>query len=317
MSESNLPLLSRIESALKEIGVELAKSSSVENSTNQHFKCEGRYNSDSITISVKVSSAPKPVNTSTLDALLIFLNSHGIRAPCPMLPGQELTVDTSSGPYLATVYHWIDGSPLTLELDGPTAYTAGAILAKAHSVLSHFGERKQLPNLGALSPTQINALEFVIRNIPSDDVQFVRDAISNAAQIHVVTFQDEAIHGDAHLGNFIVDRDGALAILDFDDAGCFDRRYDFVTMALSLLNHPNFVMLTNCAFNGYRSVLPIEFSRLQFFNLACFRLCVLLARISQKQNPPRVTDIDAAKITVRLLRDLRTLSGLRICNLNL
>jgi len=66
------------------------------------------------------------------------------------------------------------------------------------------------------------------------------------------------IHADLHVHNFLVDRAGALHVIDFDDAGFGWHQYDFATALFGLEEQPYFAAITTAMIDGYRKVRPLS-----------------------------------------------------------
>jgi Ser/Thr protein kinase RdoA (MazF antagonist) len=65
------------------------------------------------------------------------------------------------------------------------------------------------------------------------------------------------VHADIRLANLLVDDDGHVRVIDFDDSGFAWFMYDFATTVSFMEDHPRVPELRDAWLEGYRSVAPL------------------------------------------------------------
>jgi Ser/Thr protein kinase RdoA (MazF antagonist) len=65
------------------------------------------------------------------------------------------------------------------------------------------------------------------------------------------------VHADIRLANLLVDDDGSVRVIDFDDSGYAWFMYDFATTVSFMEDHPRVPELRDAWLEGYRSVAPL------------------------------------------------------------
>ena len=65
-------------------------------------------------------------------------------------------------------------------------------------------------------------------------------------------------HADIRLANLLVDEDGHVRVIDFDDSGFTWFMYDFATTVSFMEDHPRVPELRDAWLEGYRSVAPLD-----------------------------------------------------------
>lgn len=94
------------------------------------------------------------------------------------------------------------------------------------------------------------------------------------------------IHADLHLGNLLVDGDGTLSVIDFDDAGFGWHQYDMAVALLHISDAPDADAARSAFFAAYRAVRPISDDDLAW--VPFFETVRLMALIGWKDQRPEV-----------------------------
>src|SRR3954451_18354494 len=66
------------------------------------------------------------------------------------------------------------------------------------------------------------------------------------------------VHADIRLANLLVDDEGQVRVIDFDDSGFAWFMYDFATTVSFMEDHPRVPELREAWLEGYRSVAPLD-----------------------------------------------------------
>ena len=94
------------------------------------------------------------------------------------------------------------------------------------------------------------------------------------------------IHADLHLGNLLVDGDGQLSVIDFDDAGFGWHQYDMAVALLHVWDAPDADEARAAFFGAYRALRPISDADLAW--VPFFETVRLMALIGWKDQRPEV-----------------------------
>ena len=94
------------------------------------------------------------------------------------------------------------------------------------------------------------------------------------------------IHADLHLNNILVDEDGSLHVIDFDDAGFGWHQYDFATALFGYDDQPYFDAIQEAMIRGYREERP--FDKLAVSLLPLFLLIRRLVLIGWQWDRPEL-----------------------------
>jgi Ser/Thr protein kinase RdoA (MazF antagonist) len=94
------------------------------------------------------------------------------------------------------------------------------------------------------------------------------------------------IHADMHPGNILIDGDGQLAVIDFDDAAWGWYAYDIAVVLMNYQDGPHLGAFERAYLHGYRSVRPLAGEILALVPM--FRLIRGLAQIGWYHQRPEI-----------------------------
>lgn len=199
------------------------------------------------------------------------LSDAGMDVPAPLPAKDDSTVVTLSSGRLATVVSWVEGAPIgdgDLAFEMPIAeqisiyYKLGRELARLHNITDtltlpdgftrhrwdldgllgdtpFWGRFWECPALNAEERALINRA----RAVAHDRVQAY---VENGADFGL-------IHADALRENVFI-KDGAITLIDFDDAGFGFRLYDLAVMMTQNEQEPAAAEIQAAAITGYREL---------------------------------------------------------------
>lgn len=203
------------------------------------------------------------------------LSDAGMDVPSPLPAKDDSTVVTLSSGRLATVVTWVEGAPIgdgDVPFEMPVAeqisiyHKLGRELARLHNItdtltLPEGFTRHRWDLDGLLGDTPfwgrfwecpaLNAEERALINraraVAHDRVQAY---LENGADFGL-------IHADALRENVFIN-DGAITLIDFDDAGFGFRLYDLAVMMTQNEREPAAAEIQAAAISGYREVRPFS-----------------------------------------------------------
>jgi Ser/Thr protein kinase RdoA (MazF antagonist) len=186
-------------------------------------------------------------------------------------PGGEFVVEVAADgiqPRNAVLFEWLDGREP--DLDGEEVIagfrTLGAVSARMHAHArtwerppgfdppawdydhtlgagGHWGRWQDGLGMGAEELELLGRLDAVIAR---------RLGAYGQAEDRF-----NLVHADIRLANLLVDDDGHVRVIDFDDSGFAWFMYDFATTVSFMEDHPRVPELRDAWLEGYRSVSPL------------------------------------------------------------
>lgn len=171
-----------------------------------------------------------------------------------------------------------DAATVGLDLEGWRAY--GALLADVHSHAFPLPARKQGARRGIRRRrrryrAEIRALDAVAAAAESEVVSLWRDArprvdlLLRGTRLVPSTPGDPVpCHGDAHLGNVLVEGDGTLRLVDWDEAVVGPRELDLHLVVFPVLFEPTTSDQLDAFGRGYG---PVEVDEQRMVKYACIR----------------------------------------------
>ena len=223
-------------------------------------------------------------------AFLDFVAKRGrvqVPQPVPNRHGEWVTVvSTPEGDRLSCLFTWIEGQDARGRLSRPVLYQMGQSVALLHEAARSYafptdgdGFRENYCYDDRLVVSHREWIAERAGEIGSERVRLLHKAIDDvlAAFASVGKRRDNYgfIHGDLHLGNFVVQGEN-VCVIDFDQLGRGYFCYDIATLMSDLQDEPgDFAARWNSFQAGYRAVTVCSIPDMQ--RLAPFVTAVDLA----------------------------------------
>lgn len=190
--------------------------------------------------------------------LLRYVRSQDASVAAPVLraDGAWLSaIDAPEGKRYAGLFEQAKGVPLLLQDDHLRAY--GRAVAEFHKATGEFHYRYQRPamTLHKLIDKPLAQLSVLIRHRP-DDYQFLQRLANRASrylQVMQGQLEEGICHHDLHGGNAVIDADGNVTLVDFDECGRGWRAYDVAVVLWAERYHTASTTLYPAFMEGYRT----------------------------------------------------------------
>jgi Ser/Thr protein kinase RdoA (MazF antagonist) len=254
------------EEALREFGVLAERIEPLVHAENTTFKVTSQAGQFNLRI-----SRPGYQSNSNVRSEIMFLSAlrqAGFRVPAPW---RDLVV-TASHPGVpeardCVLLGWMDGEfskgALTLE----RAANVGALMAALHEFSLTWplpdGFDRQRLHEWALTPREEMAIDSSSPMASEEDrallVVVEREARTLLVGLPRTPEWYGLIHADLHIGNLLFE-DGAINVIDFDDAGFGFWLYDLSAALAYAVKAPEFEQIQEALFQGYETVrsLPLQ-----------------------------------------------------------
>lgn len=217
-------------------------------------------------------------SAAAINAELVWtmrLKEHGLGVPepLPMLDGNLLA--TLENGRQASCVGWLSGDPIGCAEEMLTGSAAdqralfvrlGALIARLHNLTDAGAIPAEFPrphwNIdGLLGTDPLWGRFWENPSFSESDRDLILEARS-AAREDLARFITEGadigpIHADVLRENVLED-EGRLLLIDFDDSGIGFRNYDLATAIVQSLEEPNLPLLVEGLIEGYRSHRPLE-----------------------------------------------------------
>ena len=211
----------------------------------------------------------------------------GVSRPVPNRHNEFMTVvSTPDGDRLSCLFTWIEGQEARGQLSHPVLYQMGQSVAFLHETAQAYtfpsegdGFRESYVYDDKLLLSHREWIAECATELGSERVILLHNAIDDvlAALADIGKRRDNYgfIHGDLHLGNFIVQGE-RVYVIDFDQLGRGHFCYDIATLMVDLADEPgDFAARWNSFKTGYQAVTAQPFPDAQM--LAPFVTAVELA----------------------------------------
>jgi Ser/Thr protein kinase RdoA (MazF antagonist) len=214
------------------------------------------------------------------------------------------------------VVTWLDGKPLgksrePLKLpDAPAVFhTLGREMAKLHLACDAWTRPVRFTRCawdaeGLLGDDPLWGRFWENPTLDADTKRLLT-AFRSVAMRHLARVPDldqGLIHADLVRENVMLDGDGQIAMIDFDDGGFGYRLFDLATALLKNRREPNYPALLSALIAGYRSVRWLDTTELDLF--LCLRAVTYLGWIV-----PRMDEPSSHVRNARFITDAQELCG--------
>ena len=158
--------------------------------------------------------------------LVTFLERAGIpvAGPVPDRSGAlHFAVEAPEGSRTISLQRWVSGKLLSAALTEDAAFRCGLVVGDAHAALRSFRPAQSHPgwNMAGMR----DRLPFLLRMVRNNggDVGFyeslVVDVMAAMERVDGMALPRGDLHGDVHIDNAMIEADGTLVLLDFDNCG--------------------------------------------------------------------------------------------------
>jgi len=253
---------------------------------------------------------------------LVFLDfvakRQQVRVPQPVLNRHKefvTVVSTPDGDRLSCLFTWIEGQDARSRLSHPVLSQMGQDVAFLHEAAQAYafpsegdGFRESYRYDEKLILSHREWISERAGEIGSERVSLLHKAIDNVLAALTVTGKHRDtygfIHGDLHLGNFIVQGE-QVCVIDFDQLGRGHFYYDIAMLMVDLQDEPgDFAARWNSFQAGYQVATALPFPDAQ--SLAPFVTAVKLAFLDWYYNsmtpPARVQYARRLQVTYESIR---------------
>ena len=162
---------------------------------------------------------------------------------------------------LAAIFLFIEGMPPGNAITSEHAYKLGSALASIHQAGMGFQsvlQRQRLDKIYLLD-TSVKSILPWLTSLQQQTLRQLYQAINKSWPEFPSTAPNFTVcHGDPNSGNFLIDIQGTLTLIDFDQCGPGWRIFDIAKFAASQHRSGNLIKLVNACLDGYQAVTPLE-----------------------------------------------------------
>lgn len=153
--------------------------------------------------------------------------------------------DESQNIYNFVVYQWVDGEPVSKYMNKQNNHKIGALMAELHNASSLYNrnatslcryDEKWLQDCSSIILNGANSIGYITQQVNQlkHGLEVVEQYVAN---IGYEKINFGIIHSDLHFSNILIDSEGNLSVIDFEEAGfghywldvavTFDEFYDY------------------------------------------------------------------------------------------
>ncbi|MGF1478419.1 MAG: phosphotransferase enzyme family protein [Cyanophyceae cyanobacterium] len=165
------------------------------------------------------------------------------------------------------VYRWVDGEPISKQMNKQNNQRIGALMAELHHASSRY--HRKAPALARYDEKWLRSCLSIILN-GAKSVGYTTQQLNKvkhglrAIEEYLASVGNETsnfgiIHSDLHFNNILIDSAGSLAVIDFDEAGFGHYWLDIAVTLDEFHDYSEADTMIEQFIDGYRTVRDIEF----------------------------------------------------------